>query len=223
MYKIVIFSDNFDVVKKTCNTLLSKFNNLHLLGVSSTYDELLELTTNSKINMLILSETDMKCAKVEQFVKKIENKIVLCQDATKHKNLKYVLYLPLETDPEHSINLFKKFISKVNNKIIHKKVFDILEKLNFDFKLIGTNYLLDAIIYSYMNKNDYRFENLEKNIYPHVAKLYHASDSNIKWSIIRSVNNMNAHQDPSNLDNPYINFCEKVTPKLLINEIVNKI
>lgn len=223
MYKIVIFSNDFDVVKKTCNTLLSKFNNLHLLGVASTYDELLELLNDSKINMLIISEADMKNTKIEQLVKKIENKIVLCQDTAKHKNLKYVLYLPLETDPEHSINLFKNFISKVNDKIIHKKVSDILEKLNFDFKLIGTNYLLDAIIYSYMNKNDYRFENLEKNIYPYVAKLYNASNSNIKWSIIRSVNNMNAHQNSSNLENQYINFCEKVTPKLLINEIVNKI
>lgn len=223
MYKIVIFSNNFNVVKITCNTVISKFSNLHLLGIVKDYNELSKLLNNSKVNMIIISDSDMKDIKIEHLLKNIESKIVICQDHTKHKNSKNILYLPLKTDPEYSINQFKNFISKINNRTIRQKVFYILKKLNFDFKLIGTNYLLDAIIYSYMNKNDYRFENLEKQIYPYVAKLHNASNNNIKWSIIRSVNNMNTRLNSSDSKEPYIKFCDKVTPKLLITEIVNRI
>ena len=223
MYKVVIFSNNFYMVNKSCKIFFNNFNNLQLVGLVSTYSELLELYNNSKIDMIIISESDMNDLNIQNLLKNIQNKIIFFESSQVHKNSKYILYLCINDDSTLLYNQFKNFILKTDNRSIRKKVLDILENLNFDFKLIGTNYLLDAIIYSYKNKHDYRFENLEKQIYPYVAKLHHASNQNVKFSIVRSVNNMSAHINSSNSKNRCINFCENVTPKLVISEIVNHI
>lgn len=223
MYKTVIFSNNFYMVKKSCNVLFNTSNNIKLLGVVDNYDELLEIYNNSKIDLIIISDSNINNIKLQYILKNIKIKIVFCKNTQKYRNSKYQLYLPINSDDTYFINQFKKFISRFDNRNIRERVFKILENLNFDFKLIGTNYLLDAIIYSYQNKNDYRFENLEKHIYPYVAKLYKASNKNIKFSIIRSVNNMNSHTKLSNSSKRCIVFSDRVTPKLLISEIVNRL
>lgn len=221
MYKTVIFSNDFQIVKKSCNVLLNNSNNMQLLGVAGNYDELLELSNNSKIDIIIISDSNIHNTKLQYILKNIEIKIIFCKNTQKYRNSKYQLYLPIDDNSSHLISQFKNFISKTDSRNIRKKVFDILKNLSFDFKLLGTNYLVDAIIYSYMNKNDYRFENLEKHIYPYVAKLYKASNKNVKFSIIRYVNNMNAHTTPNSSKKCYINLDDKATPKLLISEIVN--
>ncbi len=223
MFKAVIFSNNFYIVKKSCNVLLNNYNNIQLIGIVGNHDELIEVCNNSKIDMIIISDDNMNDIKFQYLLKNIKIKVVFHKNNQNYKNSKYQLYLPINSNDTYLVNQFKNFISKLYIKNIRNEVFSILENLNFDFKLIGTNYLLDAIVYSYQHKNDYRFENLEKRIYPYVAKLHKASIENIKFSIIRSVNNMNAHINSNNSHKYYINFCDRATPKLIISEIVNRL
>ena len=103
------------------------------------------------------------------------------------------------------------------------KVYLILERFHFDFKLIGTTYLQDAIVYAYLTKEKYLFENLEKDIYPYLSKKYNICVSNIKGAIIRSINNMKEHLTTADLKRESDILPEKLTSKFIISEIVNKI
>ena len=154
----------------------------------------------------------------------MENKIIIGDENMGNvKNSKHVLYLSTHTNQKSTLKQIKSFTQKIDEEFIRKKVIRILEKFNFDFKLIGTKYLLESILYSYMTKETYLFENLEKQIYPYVSKKYNDTPLNIKWAIIRSINNMKARLNTCNLPNFSLENSEKITSKYIISEIVNKL
>ncbi len=220
MYKAIIYSNNLEIIKKTCNCLFSKSNNIKLIGIFDNIKEFNKALSSYKINMVVLSEMDFKNSQIQYLLKDIENKIVFCTQNANIRNSKYMLNLPLQSDNSYIYEQFQKFILKLCNRTTRKKVYKVLEKLNFDFKLNGTNYLLEAIVYSYMNKDKYLFENLKQEIYPYVAKIYNVKPDNVKWAIIRSINSVKIN---SNFKNFCSQFCDKITTKTLISEIVNRI
>lgn len=224
MYKVVLFNSSLELVKKYCNLLFNEFNNIKLAGIASNKKELSFICQNSKINIIILSSKDMKNENISYLLDTIEYKVIIYDSSKNHpKSSKYNLYIPIDSTDEYILEKFSSFISKVNERTIRKKVRRILEKLNFDFKLVGTNYLLESIVYSYLNKDNYLFENLEKKIYPYVSQKYNVSLQNIKWSIIRSINSMKSNLNSASFKNYNIDFPEKITSKLLISEIVNRL
>ena len=170
--------------------------------------------------MVVLSEMDLKNSQVQHLLKNIENKVMFCNKNTNIRNSKYMLNLSLQSSDSYIYEQFQNFILKLCDRTTRKKVYKVLEKLNFDFKLNGTNYLLEAIVYSYMNKDKYLFENLKQEIYPYVAKIYDVKPDNVKWAIIRSINSVKIN---SNFKNFSSQFCDKITTKTLISEIVNRI
>ena len=75
--------------------------------------------------------------------------------------------------------------------------------------------------------NDYVYDNLERKVYTHIAEKYNSNVHNVKWSIVRSINNMYLGNTTSSMKkiNSYFNLdhLEKPTAKLIISTIVNKI
>jgi len=63
-----------------------------------------------------------------------------------------------------------------------------LEKLGYNWKYKGTNYLLEAIIYIYKNNNLDLLDNLEKNVYKYISCRYNKSINNVKTNIIKATN-----------------------------------
>lgn len=223
MYNLVIYNNNLELIKKFGNIIFNNFSNIHLAGIVSNEKELSYLCNKHKINMIILSLSDSKNNSLSQIFNSIENKIIICNTLSGLKSAKHILYISDSQDASITKQKLNKFLSNINDNIIRDKVILILEKFNFNFKLTGTNYLLDSIIYSYITKEQYLFDNLEKKIYPHISKKYNVSAKNIKWSIIRSINNMKSHLNISNFEDYYIDFPEKITPKFIISEIVNRL
>ncbi len=223
MYKVIIFNNNLETIKKICNVIFNNFSNMILSGIASNKGELSYVYENSKANIIIISQKDSQNKHIQKILDEIKYKIILCDKSELQKNSKYSLYIPYDAEPNFIINKVENFISNVNERAIYKKAHHILEMLNFDFKLAGTKYLLESIVYSYLNKDNYLFENLEKKIFPYVAQKYSTSTQNIKWSIIRSVNNMNSNVNTLKLRKQYSDFPEKITCKMLIFEIVNRI
>lgn len=223
MYKFVIYSNNLELIKKFGNIVFNGFSNMHLVGIASTKNELSSLCKKHKINMIILSLSDSKNNSLSTLLSNIESKIIICNNTAGFKSSKYTLYLSYASDCDCIIGKLNSFLTKISASIIRKRVRKILEKLNFDFKLVGTNYLLESIVYSYLTKDRYFFDNLEKNVYPYVSKKYNVSAQNIKWSIIRSINNMKNHLNKSAFKDYYIDVPEKITPKFMIPELVNRL
>lgn len=215
MHKLIIYSNDLELISKYCNNIFLQFNNLKLVGIANSEKDLSTLVDFFNPNIIFLAEKNK--ATLSSTLDKIENKIILCKNIKKYKNSKHNLYISENSNYLSIKELLVKFISNINENDLYQRIYQKLNKLNFDFKLSGTNYLVHAISYSYINKNDYLFENLEKKIYPYVAKKFNTSESNVKWSIVRSINNMNSK------NNSKCEFTEKITSKALISQIVNSL
>ena len=219
MFKVIFFNKDFNFIKSTFNNVFSNFYNLQLIGIASTEKELKLLFENSEANMIVINNKDIN-NKISEIIGEFKVKLILCDDLKNTNNNKYTLYIP--TDLE-SIDIKKNltdFFSKIDETIIHKKVYNILKDLHFNFKLTGTKYLLSSIVYSYINKEDCIADNLEKNVYPYVAKQFNVSTSTIKWSIIRSINNIYSYPE---YVSKYTTSTNKVTSKALIASILNQL
>lgn len=85
---------------------------------------------------------------------------------------------------------------------------------------IGTIYLLDAIeIVCNSNNPIDLMLNLEKNVYKLIAKKYNKNEKTIKSDIIKATNKMNETKELKSSNKILL----KYTPKMVINEIVDKL
>lgn len=220
MYKIIIYSSNLDFIKCIYNNIITKFKNFELIKIATNKNDLEFVLSNiSNIDMIFLTYNSFKNHNLASILNNIKYKIVFCDNLQNFKIKNNILYV---SNCSSVINELKKFTLTETDSEIREKIIEILEKLNFDFKLNGTNYLLESILYSYINKDNYVFENLEKNVYPYIAQKYNINETKVKYSIIRSINNMNLK-----LSNDYpqgsTKISSKITAKLLISEIINKL
>lgn len=223
MFNFIIYNNNLNQIKKYGNIIFSNFANIHLSGIVGNKKELESILKAQKINLIIISYADSQKTSILSLINNIENKIIICDDDNNLKDTKHTLYLSSHSSLESTLKKLKLFTPKVDEEFIRKRVRKILDKFNFDFKLIGTKYLLDAIVYSYLTRETYLFENLEKQIYPYVSQKYNVSPLNIKWAIIRSINNMKLKLSTADLQSFFLDSSEKITSKFIISEIVNRL
>lgn len=224
MCNFIIYNNNLNLIKKYGNIIFSNFNDIHLSGIASNKKELESILKMKKTNLIIISYADSIKPSLLPLVNNIENKIIICEDDNHLlKSTKHILYLSINSNIELTLKKLKLFTPKLDEEYIRKRVKKILEKFNFNFKLIGTKYLLEAIVYSYFTRETYLFENLEKDIYPYVSQKYNVNPLTIKWAIIRSINTMKSKSNLTCLQSLSVDDSEKITSKFIISEIVNKL
>ncbi len=102
---------------------------------------------------------------------------------------------------------------KKNKENIREFISEELERLGYNWKYKGTNYLLEAIIYIYKNNNLDLLDNLEKNVYKYISCRYNKSINNVKTNIIKATNYIDKGKW----------YIEKPTPKTVISNILNKL
>ncbi len=102
-----------------------------------------------------------------------------------------------------------------------RRVLDEIKGLKFEVTNIGVQYLIDCVL---LVKSNDALYNLEKDIYPIVAKKYNVSANKVKWNIYSCINNMSRNNSVERI-NRYFGFTynRTPTPKVLIFTIVNKI
>lgn len=110
-----------------------------------------------------------------------------------------------------------------DRKSLIKKIEQELIFLNMEVLYNGVRYLIDAVYILY-NLENYYDNNLEKDIYPIIAKKYHKTVNNIKSNINYTVNLIYAGCEEEKL----LDYLEeysicKPTPKKIIFSILEKI
>ena len=205
MFKLIFFNQNLNSVKKLYNNIFGSFKNLQLVGIASNENELKELNKNFSANMIVINSNDISSNHIKNL---LENFKVISPN-------KFTIFISKNLEIPDLKRKLSNFFAKIDENIISKKVYNLLINSNFNFKLNGTTYLLHSIVYSYINSDKKVVNNLEKNVYPHIAKKFQVSTSNIKWSIIRSINNY--------YDTNSLGLIEKPTPKTLISEFLGQI
>lgn len=225
MLEIVIIYEDFSFISNMINNVLIN-SNIKIIGLFDSTTEAIDFISKHSPDIIFLPSLDFA------LLKKITNSsyhpnIILFTNTPRSRTFSNILYLSTKTN----ICTMKKTINSfINSKSLQKlnlKIKDILLSFHFNLSLNGTKYLIDSIMYSYINKNDYVYDNLERKVYTHIAEKYHSNVHNIKWSIVRSINNMYLGNTTSSIKkiNSYFNLehLEKPTAKLIISTIVNKI
>lgn len=225
MIRTLIIENDLNYSKNILNYIINKFENLQLIYIATTYQESIEIISNSHIDLILLSLDLSNSYKIIEKIKylniikklrivalsqdiesinKIGNNNQICETIYKLESfeiicrkMEKVIY---DMDYDNSIKI-KNFISS--------------ELLNMgdSIKYKGTQYILESIIYIYENNNLDLLDNLEQNVYKYISSKHNKSINNIKTNIIKATN----EREKEKLS------LYRLTPKLSIMTILNKI
>lgn len=227
MFKLILLNQNLESIKVLCNCILNEIPDVQLSGICTSIEEFDELFTKVNPDIILMNYSDYISSKYSNKSEFKKLRIIFYDTPHKSKNSSKQVFISTRASLTEIKNSISKLVANENIRLVRKKIIKWLEAFQFDFKLIGTTYLVECILYCYENKSDYVFENLEKNVYPQVAKICHNSLKHVKWSVTRAVKNMNSHMNASvqkQLSNIFsLDFSEKITTKPLINTIVAKL
>lgn len=233
MIKILILCNNLETAKQITNKVTSNLESTRIIGIASTITEFKSIINNSEPDLIITTNKHIINLLKDCFPFFLPG-IVLISDLSKedeeelvYKNYKNLLSINYHSNFKEISNLVQNFI-KENLTISKKaKAIKILTNLGFNFKLSGTNYLLDTILYVNSYKGSSSFETLFYDIYPHIAELNNTTPKVIKWSIERSIKYLyDQHgQDTYEKIEKYtgVEYPDKFTSKFIINFIANKL
>lgn len=222
MFKLLIVTSDLLLSKELINQVIGKLPNLQIIGIVTTRAELRNFRKNTEFDYVLFhncmsynwNSDEHGIIIIDEFktpLKKYDNKITLSNSSSLEFILKQIEIFTQVTSIEH----------------IREQAVETLLKLGFTFKHIGTKYLVDAICYSYTHRHSDSFENLEKEIYPYIAKVNNTQVQNVKWSVARTINLMYLNHTTKSilvLENYFnLDHMQKPTPKLVIGMVSNRI
>jgi len=224
MVKILILCDKLTTAKTLTNKIIAGISDLQLIGITNTLKEALEVLDFYKPD-LIISTNDKIINLIKKTYSHYTPAIVLLSKLDPNTNFYYKNCIIL--NPDIGIQNLSGFIFNYIQSTIKqskkKNAINILTTLGFDFKHTGTIYLLDAVLYANTYKNSYSYEQYQKEIYNHVAKLNNTYFDKVNWAITRAINYMyKKHSRESyRILEKYLGleYPEKPTPKLVVNAV----
>lgn len=230
MLKLMILCNNLNTAQKITNKIISNIENIRLVGIATNPEEAKIIIKEFEPELIITTNVTIFKLIEEKFVMYCPGIIIISNISDKEKkeisyrNSLIINYHHSFKEISSEINEFLENYASISKK---EKIIKTLSYIGFDFKLSGTNYLLDSIIYANSYKGSYSFETIYYDIYSYVAELNNTNCNIIKWSIARSINYLYLKANKSTYDRieKYfgVEYPEKLTPKFIINFISNKI
>lgn len=199
--KIILADKKVQNIKKILNNIINKRNNFKTY-VATTEKELKDILSKNEIIGILVNKNfniNIKETYVPIFYR--------IEDEIQYKKIDQVL---IEIEKKT-----KKDIKSYN--VISKQ----LLLLGYNFKQKGSKYLCESIEYIYKSGKLELVDNLEKNVYKYIALKNNKTLINIKTNIIKATEYVYNHQDKEFLYK-YFSINNKITPKLVISTILNK-
>lgn len=227
MNKVLIYSNDLSFLKGL-NNYISNIKNLEIQMCTSLSLLKENLEKISYILVIIDTNNDMEAINYKYLSNLQINNIVLLYDSLDNieesviSDKKFILK---ERSLENVKALLSYDSSDENESFLvlytKKRILNEIKGLKFEVTNIGVQYLIDCILLIKCNDALY---NLEKDIYPIVAKKYNVTSNKVKWNIYSCINNMSRNNSMERI-NRYLGFSynRTPTPKVLIFTIVNKI
>ena len=186
--------------------------------------DLVLINTNDSINKILFK---LHCI-YNCFFEKYKKSMIILSDNSNNLRPDFFVYCYLShTEDISTIFLKLNEIAiqknyKASNSVLISKINTELEYIGYNLSYVGTKYLSEIISIIYNNNNI--TDNLNKNIYPIIAKKYNKTINNIKCNISIATECMFYECDEIRLKQ-YFNLYTtiKPKPKLIISTILNKI
>lgn len=228
MLKILIVCKNNSTAKNIVNNVISKIPDLRLIGVANTIPEGKYFIEKHEPNLIITTSQNFLKFLNEYNYYYTPGVVFISQQGT-DSNIQYkIKKLFLFITPQENFRMIHsktlKFIAKNYTTSKKDELREIIKDIGFDFKLTGTVFLLDTLIYITTFQNAQYFENLISDIYPFVARKHRTTPQIVKWSIERTIKYLYQKHEKETFEiiEDYfgIKAPEKITPKTLIASII---
>lgn len=228
MLKLMLLCNTLSTSQKITNKIVCNVENIRLIGVATTLDEAQNIMKETDPDLIITTNLKIFELIQEKFIATTPGVVFISNSKVKHdityKNYILIDYRESFSAISEKITDFVKENLKASKK---EKAIKILSHIGFSFKLSGTNYLLDSILYANSYKGSYSFETVFYDIYSHVAEINNTSSKVVKWAIERSILYLyGAATDETliRIEKYFgVEFPDKITPKFTINFIANKL
>lgn len=242
MLNMLVIGDSLFFLKTLINSVVPSNPNLRLCMIATDGREALDVLKKYKIDIILLdlefpiyTELEMLDFLSKNMETNYNNSIIVisrqCDNLLKIKDSPFTYcYISKGTSIDYIvkkidqlIKLKSKDLIRTTQKKIKKMATDELIKIGYNVKYKGTDYLSDTICLLYFSKNMKNLK-LEKDIYPILAKKYGKSVNTIKCDIISATKQVEINTNENDVKKYFSFFFDKaITPKLVINTILNKI
>lgn len=241
MVNVLVVDDNLNYSKNLINIITNQNPKVRLCNICTDGEEVINMITShqSSIDIILLDLKLPNYNGIEILYYIQKNNLTKYQDSIIAISGEMGLLSKLKGNSYlHSfiskVAGFEKITREINDLIemkesekysIEYKVHKELEKLNFNFSYVGTQYLYETILILYNKYNDcFEDKKLEKNIYPIISKKYKKSVNNIKTNIINASNAMYYDCEYKILKEYFgVDYNEKPKPKEIVIKILNNI
>lgn len=227
MQNLMICDDNVNYIKDIINSISSNnISNLKLYNLSTQIDNsVYEIITRKEVDIIVINieKFGLEIVKhiyennIEIYKKSIillYNNLELVKDIYNPKYNKYIYKCIKLSSFEKLIYLLHSITDDkedcTDDCIINNKIERELRKLNFNFSLKGTRYLIESINIIY--KNDLYNFNLTKDVFSVLSKKYCKSINTIKCDITQANNNMCEKCDKWMMMSYFVYFEDYYTP-----------
>ena len=224
MINLLIADSDQIFVKNIISKIVRKNERIRIVDIVSSTKEVLNVCKLTKPDIIIANVDIIDISKLNK-IDYAPKLLLFTNSASIANSNSYFLKTSSIKSIEKKIN---EIISQKDLATAKNKVVSDFSKLKFNFSRIGTNLLIESILYSYENKESFIYENLEKNVYPEIAKRHNTTAINVKWVIIKSVNEM---YDRNCIENSLDTVCSfffysntiKPTAKIILTTMLVKL
>lgn len=230
MVKVLIADDNFHFIKGIINSIISKISEVKVDYVATNGKEALEMLAQKSFDLVFL-DLQMPTLNGIEVLRKVEELNLL-------KTPKFLIItgdLQLVSELRENKNVCNVILKSENEENITRKIKEVIDDINYEtnlidakskvvsevcdmgynIKLVGTKYLIEAIMYIYESNNLSLVDNLEKNVYKVIAYRHKKTIVNVKTNISKSTRTMYGTNTKSTPKNVINNVLAKVSDNLI--------
>lgn len=210
MINVLVISKSINCWKDLINNVVSQNKNLKLVGIASNKKEMKNIISKIHIDIILMNVKEFEINKyintksIKENINpysiiyisdeiidenKYQNKLIYECVKYKEKSFKDII---CSTNALANIKINPKLIDSkkgILEDVIKGKIKRELKYLGYKPSYLGTKYLIE-VIYILYNSDNYYNNNLEKDIYPILARKYNKTINNIKCNIINATNAM---------------------------------
>ena len=208
MNKVLIYSNDLSFLKGL-NNYISNIKNLEIQMCTSLSLLKENLEKTSYILVIIDTNNNMEAINYKYLSNLQINNIVLLYDTLDNIDERVIedkKFILKERRLENVKALLSYDTSDENDSFLvlytKKRILNEIKGLKFEVTNIGVQYLIDCILLIKCNDALY---NLEKEIYPIVAKKYNVTSNKVKWNIYSCINTMSRNNSMERI-NRYLDF-----------------
>lgn len=236
MIDVLLICDEIEDIKLILKDIIGIREDFRVINVTTSIEEVINSLQNEKMD-LIISNSKKIIINNGEMVKRMESMrlktmpkiIVITDNAELIETLKddsivtevYDKNDGKEVIMERIKNLKIESQRRDSIKTTRNRVVSELLYIGFNPKHLGTQYLLESILYIYNSPDRTVTNNLENLVYKPIGEKYHKTKDSVKSCILKATNCMFDEGDASRI-REYFSIADKSrpTPKQIISKIL---